>query len=103
MSDAWLTIVVLTVGTALIKAAGPATVGGRELPPKLMRVIALFAPALLAALIMVETFGGVGKSLAFDARAAGLAAAAVVLAATESVIGAVVSAAGATALLRLIA
>jgi branched-subunit amino acid transport protein len=103
VSDAWLTIIVLAVATAIIKGAGPAAVGGRDLSPTVMRVIACFAPALLAALIEVETFGGTGKSLTLDARAAGLVVAAGVLLTTESVIGAVVGAAGATALLRLIA
>jgi branched-subunit amino acid transport protein len=103
VSDAWLTIAVLAVATAIIKGAGPAAVGGRELSPSFLRVIALFAPALLAALIMVETFGGGGKSLTFDARAAGLVVAGAVLVTTESMIGAVVGAAGATALLRLVA
>ena len=103
MNAAWTTIVVLTVATIAIKGAGPAAVGGRDLPAPFMRVIAMFAPALLAALIMVETFGGEGRSLTLDARAAGLAVAAAVLVTTESLIGAVISAAGATALLRLIA
>jgi hypothetical protein len=52
---------------------------------------------------MVETFGGGGRSLVLDARAAGLAVAAAILVTTESLIGAVIGAAGATALLRLIA
>lgn len=102
MNAAWTTIVVLAIVTVLIKAAGPAAVGGRVLPRPVMRVIGLLAPALLAALIMVETFGGDGRSLTLDARAAGLAVAAAVLAATESLIGAVISAAGVTALVRLI-
>jgi branched-subunit amino acid transport protein len=103
VSDAWVTIIVLTVVTVAIKGAGPAAVGGRDLPPAVMRVISLLAPALLAALIMVETFGGGGRSLVLDARAAGLAVAAAILVTTESLIGAVIGAAGATALLRLIA
>jgi branched-subunit amino acid transport protein len=102
VNGGWTVVVVLAVGTAAIKAAGPALVGGRELSPGLLRVISLFAPALLAALIVVETFGGSGRSLVLDARAAGLAAAALVLLTTESLIGAVVSAAGVTALLRLV-
>jgi branched-subunit amino acid transport protein len=102
MNDVWLVIGVLAVTTAAIKAAGPALVGGRELPPAVMRVIALFAPALLAALIVTETFGAPGPSITLDARAAGLAAAAVVLVTKRSLIGAVVAAAGATALLRLV-
>jgi branched-subunit amino acid transport protein len=103
VSAAWTTVVVLTIATVTIKGIGPALVGGRQLPPAVMRVIALFAPALLAALIVVETFGGIGRTLVVDARAAGLAVAAVVLVTTESLIGAVVGSAAATALLRLVA
>jgi branched-subunit amino acid transport protein len=103
LNAAWTTIVVLTIVTVAIKAAGPALVGARELSTPIMRVIGLLAPALLAALIMVETFGGGGRSLALDARAAGLAVAAGILMTTESLIGAVIGAAGVTALLRLIA
>jgi hypothetical protein len=36
--------------TALIKAVGPVALGGRDLPLAFSRVIALMAPALLAAL-----------------------------------------------------
>ncbi|MEA2495383.1 MAG: hypothetical protein QOJ29_3294 [Thermoleophilaceae bacterium] len=103
MNAAWTTIIVLTFVTIAFKAIGPMAVGGRDLPPAAMRVIGLLAPALLAALIVVETFGGHGRSLTIDARAAGMAVAAAVLVTTESMVGAIVSAAGATALLRLIA
>jgi branched-subunit amino acid transport protein len=102
VSAAWATIVVLTATLVILKAAGPVTLGARDLPPRLMGVIALFAPALLAALIMVETFAKGDKALTVDARAAGLAVAAVVLTTTRSMIGGVVSAAAVTALLRLI-
>ena len=102
MSAAWTTIIALTIGTAAIKASGPAAVGGRELPPRATRVIALLAPALLAALIVVETFGGTGRTLVIDARAAGMALAAVVLFTTDSLVGTIVAAAAGTALVRLI-
>lgn len=102
MSAAWATIVALTLGTIAIKGAGPAAIGGRALPPRVTRLIGLLAPALLAALIVTETFGGAGRSLTIDARAAGLAVAATVLATTESLVGAVVGSAVATALVRLI-
>ncbi len=58
MSEIWVTIGVLAVGTALIRASGPVILGGRELPQRVMDVIALLAPALLAALVVVETFTG---------------------------------------------
>ena len=80
MSDVWATIVALTVLTAAIRAAGPVLLGGRELTPLVVRMIALLAPALLAALIMVGTFTDSAGDLQVDARAAGLAAAAGVLA-----------------------
>jgi branched-subunit amino acid transport protein len=79
MSDVWLTIVGLVVATAVIKAAGPVLVGGRELPRWAYGVIALLAPALLAALIVTDTFAR-GQDLAVDARAAGLASAGVAVA-----------------------
>jgi hypothetical protein len=44
-------------------------------------VIPLLAPALLAALVITEMFGGHGRSLIVDARAGGPAAAAVAIAA----------------------
>ena len=103
MSAGWTTVVALTIATVAIKGIGPAVVGGRELPPAVMRVIALFAPALLAALIVVETFASAGRSLTIDARAVGLAVAATALVTTDSLIGAVVGSAAATALVRLIA
>ena len=79
MSDVWVTIVLLTIGTALIKASGPVLVGGRELPPIAVRMVILVAPALLAGLVMIETFTTAGGDIELDARAAGLAAAAGVL------------------------
>jgi hypothetical protein len=79
MSAVWITIVALIVVTATIKAAGPVVVGGRELPKDADVVIGLLAPALLAALILTETFTD-GKSLTVDARAAGLACAGAALA-----------------------
>jgi branched-subunit amino acid transport protein len=103
MSAPWVTIIVMVVTTIAFRAAGPAAVGGRDLPAPVLRVIALLAPALLAALIVTETFSGGDRSLVVDARAAGLAVAGAILVTTESLIGAVLGATGATALLRLIA
>jgi branched-subunit amino acid transport protein len=76
MSEVWITIIGMVVATALIKAAGPVLVGGRELPRPALAVIALLAPALLAALILTDTFAR-GQDLTVDARAAGLACAGV--------------------------
>lgn len=101
MSATWTTIAALAVATFAIKASGPVALGGRELAPWAVRVIALFAPALLAALVVVETFGK-HRDLVIDARAAGLAAAAAALAARLSVIWVGAVAALAAALVRLL-
>ena len=54
--------------------------GGRELPARAQGVIALVAPALLAALIVIETVGAPeGGALELDARVLGVGAAAVAL------------------------
>ena len=76
MSEAWIVIAGLAVSTFAIKAAGPLLLGERALPPRAFAVLALIAPALLAALTAVETFGGPHGHLGVDARAAGVAAAA---------------------------
>jgi branched-subunit amino acid transport protein len=99
MSTTWTVIAGLAVSTAAIKAAGPVALGGRELPDWATRLIALVAPALLGALVVVETFGK-EKDLVIDARVAGVAAAALVLAARLSVLWAVGAAAVVAALVR---
>jgi hypothetical protein len=103
MTAAWVTVAGLAVATVAIKSFGPLAFGGRELPALLARVIPLLAPALLAALVITETFGGTGRSLAFDARAGGLAVAALALWRRLPLYVVVLGAAGATALLRLLA
>jgi branched-subunit amino acid transport protein len=79
MTAVWVTVGVLAVATAAIKAAGPVLLGGRELPAAAMGVISLLAPALLGALVVTQTFAGKGQHVVVDARVAGVAAAAVAL------------------------
>ena len=54
MSGTVLLIGACAVITAAIKAAGPVALGGRDLPVAFRSVIALFAPALFAALIVTQ-------------------------------------------------
>jgi uncharacterized membrane protein len=68
----WISIAVLAVANFAMKAAGPVLIGGRELPEPVIKVIALLAPAILAALVFVGALSD-GRSLAFDAQAAGVA------------------------------
>ena len=101
MTEVWLTIAALAVATALIKASGPVVFGGRALPPIALEVISLLAAALLAALVVTQTFSE-DRELVVDARAAGLAAAAGALALRRSLAFTMVSAAVATALVRAV-
>ena len=75
MTEAWITIAGLAVGTVAIKAFGPITAGGRDIPPRVAAVIALVAPALLAALVITLTFGTDRSGITLDARLIGLLAA----------------------------
>ena len=101
MSALWVAIVAVTMATVAIKAAGPILAGGRELPARVNDVIALLTPALLAALVVTETFGEDGH-LALDERALGVGVAAIAIALRAPVLLAVVLAALATALARLL-
>ena len=76
MSDAWVAVIVVGAGTMLLKAVGPVGVAHRDLPPRVERLLDLVAPAILAALVVTETFAS-GRSLVVDARLAGAGAAVV--------------------------
>jgi uncharacterized membrane protein len=82
-------------------SALPRAVGDRELRPRVVAVIALLAPALLAALVVTETFGQEGN-LVLDERTIGVAVAELVLALRGPVLIAVALAAITTALARAI-
>jgi branched-subunit amino acid transport protein len=99
-SATWSTIVGLALATAVIKGLGPVIFGGRDLPKLLARTIPLLAAALLAALVVVETFGGSGQTVTLDARAGGLAVALVAVTLRAPLVVVVLCSAVATALLR---
>ena len=81
MADGWVLVIWVAATTAVIRAAGPVALGGRQLPQRAMSVIGLLAPALLAALVMTQTFGSEGSSdLVLDERVVGVAGAGAVLA-----------------------
>ena len=101
MSEAWIIVLAVGVGTMAIKAAGPVLLGGRPLPGPVQRVVALLAPALLAALVPTAAFGS-GNALVVDARAIGLGVAAVAVALRAPVLAVVVAAAASAALVRLL-
>jgi branched-subunit amino acid transport protein len=100
VSPVWVTILAMAVGTIAIKAAGPVALGGRVLPARLVGVISLLAPALLAALVAVDVFGGPDRALVLDAKLAGMLAAVVALLFRLPMTVVVLSAAVATAVVR---
>jgi branched-subunit amino acid transport protein len=80
LGEGWVVVAWLVATSAAIRAAGPVALGGRQLPARAMSVITLLAPALLAALVVTETFGGDGSELTVDERVLGVAGAGTVLA-----------------------
>jgi branched-subunit amino acid transport protein AzlD len=74
----WIAIGVTAVGCYAVKLAGLLVPAGVLERPLVRRLAALLPVALLAALTAQQTFSD-GQALAFDARAAGVAAAAVAL------------------------
>ncbi len=99
MTAVWITIVVVALVSAAIRAFGPILVGDRELPPSMGAVITLLVPAVLTALVVTETFGEDGR-LVVDEKAIGVAVAAVALALRAPVLLAVALAVATTALAR---
>lgn len=87
--------------TFAIKAAGPVALGGRRLPEWITRILALFAPALLAALVAVAIFSR-GDEWAVGEDTAGVLFAGALYWRTRSVVACVVSAAVVTAALRAV-
>ncbi len=97
----WVAIFVTSALGFALKLAGwslPARVLEHA---RLQRAAALLPLALLAALVVVQTFGH-GRSLSVDARAAGLAAAGVAVLGRAPFIVVVVVAAATAAVIRVI-
>jgi branched-subunit amino acid transport protein len=99
MTAVWTVVVLTGAATVALKAAGPVLLGARRLPRAVGAVVALLAPALLAALIVVQTFSA-GQQVVLDARAAGLAVAAIALALRAPTLLVVVLAAATAAAVR---
>ncbi len=101
MTDVWLAVLIVGCGAIIFKAAGPVVIGGRELPVRAIQLVGALAPALLAAFVVTGTFS-TNQDLTLDARALGLAAAAICIALRAPLLAAVVAAAAVTALTRLL-
>jgi hypothetical protein len=90
---------IVGVATIAIKGAGPVLLGGKPLPPKIGRIIGLLAPALLAALVAISTFGS-ERELVLDERVLGVGASAIALAFKAPLLVVVILAAVVTAVAR---
>ena len=99
MNEAWTVVLVSGLGTIAMRGVGPVFLGGRRLPFRVDAVLRLLAPALLAALVAIGTFTQ-GRHLVLDARALGVAVAAVAVWFRVPALLVVVAAAATTAAAR---
>jgi hypothetical protein len=72
----WWAVLTLAAGAFAFKAAGMFGIGRYVTTPRAVALAALLPSALLAALVVLQTFT-IGTELTVDARAAGVAAGAV--------------------------
>ena len=97
----WALVALCALTTLATKGVGPGLTGARQLPPAVVRVLVLLAPALLAALVVTSALAD-GPRLAVGADTAGVGVAAVLLWRRAPLLLVVVAAAAVTAGLRLL-
>jgi uncharacterized membrane protein len=95
----WTAVLAGSVGCYVLKLAGVSVPERVLADPRVRRIGALLPVALLSALVATQTFT-TGHDLTVDARAAGLAVAAVAVVARAPFLVVVAAAAAATALVR---
>lgn len=95
----WWTVAALVAGAYLFKAIGLLAFEAKPPSARVISALALLPPALLGALIVVQTVAA-DTSLSIDARAAGVAAGAVAAWRKAPFVVVLVVAAGVTALVR---
>jgi branched-subunit amino acid transport protein len=98
----WIAIVVTALGCYGVKVLGLSVPAGVLDRPVVRRLAALVPIALLAALIAIQTFGTKHLTVALDARAAGLAAAALAVLLRAPFLVVVAVAVAVTAAVRMI-
>ncbi|MEP7203495.1 MAG: AzlD domain-containing protein [Ilumatobacteraceae bacterium] len=95
----WTLILLLAAGAYSFKVLGLVIIGNRPLPAALERCLNLIPAALIAALVVKDTFS-IGQHLQIDARAAGVGAAVVAAWRRAPLILVIVIGAGVTAAVR---
>jgi branched-subunit amino acid transport protein len=98
----WTFVIVLAATAYAFKVLGLVVIGDRQLPPMLDRCLALIPAALIAALVVKDTFS-VGQHLQIDARAAGVGMAVIAAWRKAPLIVVILIGAGVTAAVRAIA
>ncbi len=102
MSEAWVVVLAVGASTVLLKAAGPVFLGRRVLPPRVLSLVDVLAPAMLAALVVTQAVGG-DEEIVLDERLAGIAAAGAAILLRAPLVVVMTVAAVTAALLRLVA
>jgi len=95
----WALVIALAVGAYGFKVMGLVVLGGRTLPTVLERCLALIPAAVITALVVKDTLT-LGQDVVIDARAAGIAAAAIAAWRKAPLIVVIVLGAVVTALVR---
>ena len=98
----WTLVLVLAAVAYAFKVTGLVVLGGRRLPAVVDRCLALIPAALVAALVVKDTFAS-GQSLVVDARVAGVGVAAVLAWRRVPLIAVIVAGAAVTAGVRALA
>ena len=98
----WAAIAVLAACAYGFKFVGLVVIGSRRLPSPIARCLALLPAALLPALVVVNTVSS-GRSIVFDARLPGVAAAGIAVWRKAPFPVVIVVGAAVTALIRLAA
>ncbi|HQY13262.1 MAG TPA: AzlD domain-containing protein [Ilumatobacteraceae bacterium] len=98
----WGFVFALGVTAFAFKVLGLVLVGDREMPPVLDRCLALIPAALIAAIVVKDTFS-IGQHLQLDARAVGVGAAAIAAWRKLPLVAVIVIGAATTAALRAVA
>jgi branched-subunit amino acid transport protein len=99
----WTLIFLLGAGAFGFKVLGLVIIGDRPLPAMLERCLVLIPAALIAAIVVHDTFGLGGQRLHVDARAVGVGAAVVLAWRRAPFIVVVVAGAAITAVVRALA
>ncbi len=95
----WSLVIVLAVGAYIFKVLGLVIIGDRPLPSAVERCLALIPAAVIAALVVKDTFA-TGQDLVLDARVIGVGVGALAALRRAPLIAVVAIAATVTAVAR---